>query len=124
MVYRHNQHNQHSNSPYTLLRRKYRSEYMIWVNMKQRCLNHNNRSYYDYGGRGITVCHRWRNSFENFLEDMDPRPSPELTLERNNNDGNYEPDNCKWATRKEQSQNRRIMIKKQRNYKLIHDLFV
>ena len=99
-------------------------EYKSWITMRQRCLNPNKDCYHYYGGRGITVCHRWRNSFENFLEDMDPRPSPELTLERNNNDGNYEPDNCKWATRKEQSQNRRIMIKKQRNYKLIHDLFV
>jgi hypothetical protein len=74
--------------------------------MIQRCTNHNNQRYGDWGGRGITVCDRWLHSFEHFYEDMGPKPKG-LTLERENNDGNYEPGNCKWATRLEQNRNRR-----------------
>ena len=82
-------------------------EYRAWSNMKQRCYNLNIRSYKDYGARGIKVCDRWLNSFANFLEDMGLKPDPRLTLERVNNDGNYEPGNCKWATAKEQIDNQR-----------------
>lgn len=82
------------------------SEYKAWRSMRDRCLNVRHRRYEDYGGRGIRVCDRWA-SFELFIEDMGLKPSRELTLERRNNDGNYEPGNCEWATRKEQTKNRR-----------------
>lgn len=81
-------------------------EYIAWVHMTQRCNNANHRSYKNYGGRGITVCERWLK-FENFLADVGSAPSPKLTLDRINNDGNYEPENVRWATTKEQSENKR-----------------
>ena len=83
-------------------------------NMKQRCLNPNDPRYKYYGAGGIKVCDRWLNSFRNFLEDMGRKPSQRHSLDRKNNDGNYEPKNCRWATPKEQSQNTR----KQRNKRI------
>lgn len=77
--------------------------YITWSAMLTRCFNPNQRSYRDYGARGITVCERWLR-FENFLADMGERPDHH-TLERKDNNGNYEPSNCKWATTKEQSRN-------------------
>lgn len=80
-------------------------EYSTWLNMLQRCSNPKSRDYHNYGGRGIRVCLRWL-SFSNFLEDMGPKPRG-LTLERRDNNGNYEFGNCKWATRLEQRHNQR-----------------
>lgn len=81
------------------------TEYQIWGGMIKRCTNPKTWAWKYYGGRGIKVCKRWL-SFENFYADMGPRPK-NLTLDRINNDGNYEPGNCRWVTRKQQTANRR-----------------
>jgi hypothetical protein len=91
----------------TVMARNNRSERAIWSGMKQRCLNPKCAAYCYYGGRGITVCDRWLESFENFFEDMGPRPSPDHSIDRINNDLGYFPENCAWRTRKEQMSNRR-----------------
>jgi hypothetical protein len=80
--------------------------YITWCHMKSRCFNKNNERYDDYGGRGITVCKRWLK-YSNFLKDMGPKTNRELSLERLNNNKGYSKSNCKWATRKEQCNNRR-----------------
>jgi hypothetical protein len=81
--------------------------YNIWASMKARCFNPKKDKYKYYGGRGVTVCERWRNSFENFLADMGEPPSARHSIDRINNDGNYEPSNCRWATPLEQAHNKR-----------------
>lgn len=82
-------------------------EHATWTKMKQRCQNPRNPKYPIYGARGIFVCERWRDSFENFLTDMGPRPSVRHSIDRKNNDGPYSPENCHWALPKVQSRNTR-----------------
>jgi len=81
-------------------------EHIAWINMKQRCFNPNHKQYSDWGGRGITVYDRWLD-FENFLADMGSRPSPKHSLDRINNDADYSAENCRWATKADQQNNRR-----------------
>lgn len=83
----------------------YEPEYYVWRTMKARCLNPKARMYHRYGGRGIKICERWM-LFDNFFADMGKRPSPKHQLDRENNDGNYEKNNCRWITSKEQGNNR------------------
>jgi len=90
-------------------------EYRIWQGMLNRCRSEEDGGHRHYGGRGIRVCDRWIESFEAFYEDMGPRPSSKHSIDRKDNDGNYEPENCRWATSKEQARNKRV------NYLVEHD---
>lgn len=83
------------------------SEYRSWTHMIGRCENPKDKDYHHYGGRGISVCPRWRHSFSAFLADVGPKPTPRHSIDRINNDGNYEPGNVQWATRSQQMRNRR-----------------
>ena len=84
-------------------------EYAVWQAMKQRCFNKNNQWYKSYGGRGIKVCERWNNSFKNFFKDMGECPKT-MSLEREDNDGDYKPSNCYWASKSIQSTNQRKRV--------------
>jgi hypothetical protein len=87
--------------------RRKTAEYRAWAHLIGRCCTTTDHRYSSYGGRGITVCDRWRESFEAFYEDMGDKPSPRHSIERRENSGNYEPGNCIWATPKQQARNTR-----------------
>lgn len=82
--------------------------YGVWQQMKARCLNKKNKRWANYGGRGIIVCARWETSFENFWLDMGPTYKKGMSIDRKDNDGNYEPGNCRWATAVQQNNNRSV----------------
>jgi len=86
-----------------------RREHVSWFHMLSRCTDRKNRQFADYGGRGITVCDRWR-LFANFLADMGPKPTPKHSVERRENDKGYSPDNCYWATPSQQQRNKRNSV--------------
>lgn len=92
-------------------------EHATWLDMRNRCRNPDAHNYVRYGGRGIRVCERW-DIFENFLADMGPKPGKGYSIERRDNDGNYEPSNCKWATATEQSRNRSCAYKPEEDQKI------
>lgn len=96
-------------------KRKRHPLYNTWNKMRERCHNPNHEYYASYGGRGIVVCDRWRYSFANFLEDMGEKPRGK-TLDRILVDGNYEPDNCRWATPKQQRFNQRFYAEEDFSY--------
>lgn len=86
---------------------RYEPEYQLWLNMKGRCHNPRNKSYKYYGAKGVTVCDEWFNDFEVFYNDMCPRPSKDHQLDREDNNGNYCKDNCRWVMRVDNVRNRR-----------------
>lgn len=97
-----------------LAHKKYTYEYGVWVGMRRRCRNPKDKSYNNYGGRGIIICPQW-SSFKIFLDDMGIAPSKNYSLDRINNNGNYEPNNCRWATQLQQALNRRSNVIIQHN---------
>ena len=101
-------------------KKSFSSEYNTYHHMIKRCYSKNHNSYDYYGGRGITVCERWLESFENFYEDVGEKPSKKHSLDRIDNDGNYEPSNCRWATQSTQVINSRRK-KGKSGYKYIYD---
>ncbi|MDW3922226.1 hypothetical protein QI261_00675 [Staphylococcus saprophyticus] len=96
------------------------AEYRVWKGMRERCNNPKHKQYKDYGGRGIKVCERW-NNFSVFLEDMGEKPTKKHQIDRTNNDGNYEPNNCRWVTPSENALNKRFLIGKSGHKNIILD---
>ncbi len=99
-------------------------EYNVWAKMKSRCISLNKKDYSYYSGRGIKVCKKWKKSFKSFYDDMGPRPSKYHQIDRIDNDGNYEPGNCRWVTPKEQAQNRSITKLNPKIVKEIRSIYV
>lgn len=90
------------------VRKDVAKEYYAWIDMRRRCTNPQHHQYKNYGARGITVCDRWMHSFADFLADMGRAPGKEYSLDRIENNGNYAPGNCRWATHDEQDNNKRV----------------
>lgn len=86
------------------------TEYSSWISMRRRCYDKKRDKYQYYGGRGIRVCKEWRHSFLQFLSDMGNKPTTKHSIDRIDNNGNYEPSNCKWSTQLEQTSNRRDTV--------------
>ena len=93
------------------------SEYYAWNDMKKRCYCKTYKQYKDYGGRGITVCDSWRNSFVQFISDMGEKPDKTLSLDRIDNNKDYTPENCRWATKQQQTRNQRKQENTSSKYK-------
>lgn len=117
-----NGHKWNSESPGLI--KKFRSEYVSWLHMRERCYYKKHSRYKVYGRRGIRVCAEWKNSFAKFMEDMGPKPGPQHTIERKDVNGNYEKGNCRWATRSEQYRNlqRSIYVVHEGQRKLLLDV--
>lgn len=96
-----------SNIPLHVLKKRFRPEFLTWSAMRSRCYNRNSESWKNYGGRGISICRRWRRNFRQFLDDMGIKPSSKHTINRIDNSKSYSPKNCCWATPQENNENKR-----------------